>query len=115
MDHKWKSGAAVSPPTLDNASDGYATGGNPGTGTLATKPGAHWYHMTTEELLSVIIAADINPDKTDVTQLLASMQVMFDGGAALNGKVVVTASAVSHTWTIAIQTLDGAKDPRRNK
>lgn len=69
MDRQWKSGAAGAPPALDNASAGYATAGDPGGGIPATKPGPHWYHMVTEELLAVITAAGIVFDKTSVTQL----------------------------------------------
>lgn len=70
MDRKWKSGASVTPPlATDNASDGYATAGNPGTGTPATKPGPYWYHQITEELLAILAAAGVTPDKTVLTQL----------------------------------------------
>jgi|CXWL01.1.fsa_nt_gi hypothetical protein len=76
MDRKWKSGAAVAPPALDNASDGYATAGDPGSGTPATKPGPHWYHMVTEEILSVLAAAAIAADKAVVTQLRDAIQAL---------------------------------------
>lgn len=75
MDRVWKSGAVGAPPPLDNASVGYPTAGNPGTGTPATKPGPHWFHMMNEELLSVIGAAGIAFDKTDVGQVLKALKV----------------------------------------
>jgi hypothetical protein len=107
MDRKWKSGAAVSPPALDNNSDGYATGGNPGTGTPATKPGAHWYHMVTEELLAFIAAAGVAFDKTVITQLRDAAVLLFDsqgidpgGRLTLTTGVPVTTSDVSGATTI---------------
>lgn len=108
MDRMWSSGASVTPPALTNASSGFATSGNPGTGTPATKPGAHMWHMVVEELIALILAGDITLDKTDVSQVLASLQSMLSGGAIANGKIVVTHSAVSHTWTVALKTLGGA-------
>lgn len=85
MDRKHRSGAAGSPPSsADNASSGYPTNGNPGTGTPATVPGAWLFHMLIEEIMSVIEAAGITPDKTNVGQLLAALQSqgLFTGAAA---------------------------------
>lgn len=99
MDRKWKSGAAVSAPTLDNASDGFATAGNPGTGTPATKPGPHWYHMVTEELLAFIAAAGVAFDKTVVTQLRDAAALLFDTqGVPPGGRLTLT-TGVSVTTT----------------
>lgn len=107
MDRKWEAGAAVSPPTLDNASDGYATNGNPGTGTPATTPGAHMFHMMVEEPLSVITAAGITPDKTSVVQLLAALNLLYDsqgiepgGRLTLSAGVPVTTTDVSAATTV---------------
>jgi hypothetical protein len=75
MDRAWKSGASVTPPVHTELTAGnYPTVGNPGTGTAATKPGAYWYHMVTEELRGVIAAAGLTPDKSDVTQLLTALK-----------------------------------------
>ncbi len=107
MDRKWKSGAAVSPPPLDNASDGYASAGNPGTGTPATKPGSHWYHMITEEILALIAAAGIAFDKTVLTQLRDACALLFDtqgvdpgGRLTLTTAVPITTAAVSGATTV---------------
>jgi len=110
MDRQWKSGAAGAPPALDNASAGYPTAGNPGGGVPATKPGPHWYHMVTEELLALIASADIAFDKTNVTQVRAALQAMFGDKSVINGKIVITENAGAHTWTVAVKTLAG-NDP----
>jgi hypothetical protein len=78
MDRKWKSGAAAGAPALDNASDGYATAGNPAGGVPATKPGPHWYHMITEELLALITYAGIAFDKTVLTQVRDAILKLID-------------------------------------
>ena len=107
MDRMWKSGAAGSPPPLTNASAGYASPGNPGTGTPATEPGSHWYHMVTEELLSLVLAAGLTLDKTSVVQLLAAANLLYDsqgidpgGRLTLTTAVPVTTADVTAATTI---------------
>lgn len=74
MDRAFLSGAAGSAPTAPaSPSIGYATGGNPSTGTPATKPGPWWYHMITEELRAVIAAGGLTPSQSDITQLLQAL------------------------------------------
>lgn len=75
MDRVWKSGASGSPPVhTENASSGYPTAGNPGTGTPATKPGPWMWHMLVEEMLACLAAASITPDKSSITQLRDAIQ-----------------------------------------
>lgn len=77
MDRKWKSGAlGIAPDPALNASDGFPTPGNPGGGVPASKPGAYWYYMVTEEILAVITAAGIAFDKTVITQLRDAIQAL---------------------------------------
>lgn len=74
MDRAFESAALVTPPTPPaSPSLGYPTNGNPGTGTPATIPGDWWYHMLTEELRNVIVAAGLTPDRTAVNQLLQAL------------------------------------------
>jgi hypothetical protein len=75
MDRAFSSGSSASPPTAPaSPSIGYATAGNPGTGTPATKPGPWWYHMMTEEIRGVLVAAGLTPSQSDVTQLLQALR-----------------------------------------
>lgn len=86
MDRTYESGAAGSPPSAPaSPSSGYPTAGNPQTATPSTKPGPWWYHMMTEELRAVIVAAGLTPDHTDVTQLSQAIQALF----VANQKAVV--------------------------
>lgn len=75
MDRVYSSGASGSAPaTPASPSSGYPTSGNPATATPATKPGAFWYHMIMEELMAVITAAGVTPDKSSLTQLLTALR-----------------------------------------
>lgn len=68
MDRVYKSAAAVAAPlAAENASAGYPTAGNPGLGIAATKPGPFWFHMITESMINVLLAAGLAPDKNDLT------------------------------------------------
>lgn len=91
MDRAYASGAASSAPAAPTSpSIGYPTKGNSGAGTPATKPGEYWYHMITEELRAVIVAAGIVPDHTDLDQLataIASLAVVADATETVKGKV----------------------------
>lgn len=74
MDRVFESGAAASPPAAPaSPSTGYATAGNPSTGTPPTKPGPWWYHMITEELRAVIAAVGLTPSHSDTGQLQSAI------------------------------------------
>lgn len=74
MDRAFASGSSASAPTAPaSPSIGYATAGNPGSGTPPTKPGPWWYHMVTEELRGIIAAAGLTPSQSDITQLLQAL------------------------------------------
>lgn len=90
MDRTYESGAAGSPPSAPaSPSSGYPTAGSPSPPVPATKPGPWWYHMMTEEIRAVIVAAGLTPDHTDVTQLAQAIQALF----VANQKAVVINSA----------------------
>lgn len=75
MDRAFSSGALGTPPSAPaSPSIGYPTSGNAGSGTPPTKPGAYWYHMVTEEIRGVLVAAGLTPDQGDVTQLLQALR-----------------------------------------
>lgn len=77
MDRAFSSGASGSAPSVPaSPSIGYPTKGNAGTGTPATKPGEWWYHMITEEIRGIIVAAGLTPTHTDITQLLQAIQAL---------------------------------------
>lgn len=61
------SDSAPQPPT--DPSIGYPTGGNPAEGVPATVPGPYWYHMITESLRRVVVAAGLEPDHLNLDRL----------------------------------------------
>lgn len=79
---KWMAAAAGSAPaTPASPSSGYPTDGNPGTATLATNPGAFWFHAIGEELRNVIAAAGLTPTLGTLTQLKAALDVLYSAPA----------------------------------
>lgn len=64
----------VIPPVV-SATRKYFTEG--GGGTQPSIPGGEWFNMITDELLAVLTAAGITPDKANHTQLLAALSSMF--------------------------------------
>lgn len=73
--------AAASMPTPASvATPGYFHEGDPATGNPATPMSADWLNMTQEEILTVVEAGGLTPDKTDPTQLYQALQILFGSG-----------------------------------
>jgi phage-related tail fiber protein len=105
MDRAYASGSSGSAPAaLTSPSVGYPTGGNPGTGTPATKPGPWWYHMITEELRGVITTAGLTPDHANVGQLVIAIQRLITGGDFKDSVRVATTANIPLSGTL---TIDG--------
>lgn len=110
MDRVFNSGAAASAPTPPaSPSTGYATAGNPGTGTPPTEPGPWWFHMITEELRAVIVAAGLTPDHEDLTQLAAAISalsaVVPDASTSVKGRVQLSTDAEAQALSSAVKAL----------
>lgn len=74
MDRAYEAGAVALAPTAPvTPSIGYPTGGNPLGGVPATKPGDWWFHMITEELRALIVAAGLTPSHATVNQVAAAV------------------------------------------
>ena len=115
MDRVYLSGALQTRPNVSElTSKGYPTDGNPGTGVAPTVPGAAWAYMLMEELLAVIEAAGITPEKTSLDQLKKAIPIMVPklmanqalaGEKLKNGTVSIDALKNS-----VFATLDNAKN-----
>lgn len=106
MDRAFSSGSSASPPAAPaSPSVGYPTSGNPGTGTPATKPGAYWYHMMTEEIRGVIAAAGLTPAQADVTQLLKAIQAFMQGQSMTYAVDTGAANAAVVSYSPAVTAL----------
>ncbi len=78
MDRAYSAGAIGTPPTAPvSPSIGYPTSGNPGSGVAATRPGPYWFHMITEELRALIVAAGLTPAQGTLNQVLLSIQALI--------------------------------------
>lgn len=64
---------------------GHFSDGDPRTGQQATIPGADWFNMMTQEILGVLTAAGIVPDKNNRNQLAAAIAAMIAAGAGETG------------------------------
>ena len=70
MKRVYLSGAIEAKPDLTQlTSEGYPTDGNAQTSLPPTVPGAAWAHMIMEELMAIIDAAGITPDRDTLTQV----------------------------------------------
>lgn len=109
MDRAFASGAAGSAPAAPaHPSIGFPTAGNPATSTPATKPGPYWYHMITEELRAVIVAAGLTPDHTKLDQLataIALLAVVPDATETLKGKIELATAAEAQALTDAVRAI----------
>jgi hypothetical protein len=80
MDHVYQSGATGTPPALPSSpSSGY-----PQAGSTPTVPGPFWYHMITEEIRAVLVAAGVTPAAATLTQLRDAIRLLA-AGAAVDG------------------------------
>lgn len=72
----------------------YATDGNPVTNTPATQWPAYQYNALQEELIALIEAGGVTPDKANNGQVLASILAMFRDGKANYAPDTGTANAI---------------------
>jgi len=86
--------SAALPPPLPvgsgGSSPGYFAHGDPLTNTPYTTLDPDWANAVQEELVGVIEAAGIAPDKSDFTQLLTALQTMFVLSGSSSGVIVGT-------------------------
>lgn len=57
----------------------YGTDGNPGIGQQATVWPSYWLNALMRELMAILVAGGITPDRTVYTQLRDALRVMFNG------------------------------------
>ena len=80
MDRFWESNSHGTPPPVPSVpSIGYPTDGDLLTSVPPTNPGAYWFHMMTEEIRAVIVAAGIAPNGPTL-QLLAALDARYAAG-----------------------------------
>jgi hypothetical protein len=79
----FESGASGTPPAAPSpGSAGYPSDGDLATSTPPTIPGAYAFYQLFQELLTVINAAGITPDASDLGQLKAALDALYAGGSS---------------------------------
>lgn len=107
MDRVFESGALGTPPSAPaSPSTGYATAGNPGSSTPATKPGPWWFHQVTEELRHVIASAGLTPDHETLTQLKQAMDLLYGSSGGQIQPITASVAANALTLTLNPTSLD---------
>lgn len=74
---------------------GYFTEGNPQTATPATVVSADWLNTVQEELIGVVVAAGLTPDKDDRTQVLQALNAIIQNSEAINPFVLANNQIVA--------------------
>ena len=94
--------AALADAAPTTGTPGYATDGNPATNTPATIFPAYAFNAIQAELLGIIAAAGITPDRTKTNQITAALQVMFQGARAVTAPDAGSANAYAMNLQPAI-------------
>lgn len=81
MDRSYAAHTSLAAPALPaSPATGFPRGGD--IGVSPTQAGPYWFHMITESLRNVIVAADLAPDASDLTLLVQAIQAMAGSAAA---------------------------------
>lgn len=97
--------ADVAPAT---GTPGYATDGNPATGVAPTLWPAYQYNAFQEELIAVLTAAGITPDRTTNSQIAAAIKRLVQKTSILADAGAVNAYAAANTPPLTVSTwVDG--------
>lgn len=89
---------AVMPTPEAAGTAGFWTEGNPGLGQAATLMRASFFNGLQQELLNILAAASITPNKTTYNQLLAAIRIVATG-RLLAVQVFSTAGTFTYTET----------------
>lgn len=92
MDRYIEIAPSATPPAAPVANPGYPTNGNPGASLSASELGEWWFHMMTESMRNVLIAAGVIPNHADPTLFLQALEALYSpvGYAMLNATQTFT-------------------------
>lgn len=91
--------ASLEAPAAPGATVGYFTEGDPGTGVPATVVSAEWLNTVQEELVAILTAAGVTPDKTDRDQVLTAILALMEDGDSVADFTVANNTAVAANVT----------------
>lgn len=110
MERVYESGASQAAPTPPtNPSIGYPSRGNPSTGIMPTVPGPYMMHQLVEEIMAVIAAAGIAPDKANLSQLLTALRStgVFQNPAQFDDSTKAATTAWVNHRGVAFSSING--------
>lgn len=81
IDHITAATSLPAPEPVGPNPDGYFIGGNPAAGTPATRLRASWLNDIQENLVGVLVAAGVVPEKNNHGQLAEAIQALITAGA----------------------------------
>ena len=115
MDRYFAANVGSTPPTLPGtAVKGYPQDGNLATNTPATIPGAYAFWQIFDELLSVVTAAGLTPDPSNLTQVAAAVQQLATGiantAASSAESAAITAAATDATTKASAARTNAVSD-----
>lgn len=87
----------------------YATDGNPALNIPATRWPAYQYNAIQEEIMNVLIAAGITPDKANNAQLLAALQSVNLGRKKLTANTVINIGGVGDPYATMSSAIAAAQ------
>lgn len=81
MDRVYQAGASQTPTPLPfPGAVGFTQSAVVWAGFTPTTPGPYYYFYVTESLRTVIVAAGLTPDPSDLTQLARAIEIIAAGG-----------------------------------
>lgn len=86
--------AVLPAPAAVGSTVGYWSNGDPVGGIQATQLDQDWFNSVQEELVGIVVAAGLTPDKTNRAQVLTALRTLF------GGNMRVFASFGTTTWTV---------------
>ncbi|WP_431276287.1 hypothetical protein ACQ858_08540 [Variovorax ureilyticus] len=90
------SAVAVMPTPEAAGTAGWWTEGNPALGQAATLMRASWFNGLQQELLNILSAGGVTPNKTTYNQLLAALNALYSKGRLLRTLVYTRVSGVQN-------------------
>lgn len=98
--------AAVLPTPAAVGTPGFFTNGDPVGGAPATVVDDDWANAVQEELIAILAAAGVTPDKTERDQVLQALQLLLGRGRRIATRYFTTPGTSTYTPTAGTQSVE---------
>lgn len=92
--------AALEAPAAPGGTVGYFTEGDPQTATPATVVSADWLNTVQEELIAILLAAGIDPDKADRDQVVTAIKALQEDAKGIADFVIANNQAAQNITSL---------------